>query len=142
RKVVDRYIEGPTNYMIAALQAPTAREVAEGILRGVIDQLTNRRMPAGCLLVQSALACGDEAQSVRAELAARRATGEKALRQRFEDAKKEGDLAKDVNASDLAVYLATVPHGLAVRGAAKAKRAELLEIMKTAMRAWPAKAKR
>jgi len=137
RKVVDRFIEGPTNYITDALKAPTAREVAEQILRGVIEQLSNRRMPAGCLLVQSALACGEEAQSVRAELAARRAAGEKALRRRFERAKKEGDLPRDVNAGDLAGYLATVTHGLAVRGAAKANRAELLRIMKTAMRAWP-----
>jgi AcrR family transcriptional regulator len=137
RKVVDRYVEGPTNYITEALKAPTAREVAERILRGVIEQLSDRRMPGGCLLVQSALACGDEAQSVRAELAARRASGEKALRQRFERAKKEGDLPGDVNAGDLAGYLAIVTHGLAVRGAANANRAELLRIMETAMRAWP-----
>lgn len=137
RKVVDRYIQGPTNYITAALKAPTAREVAERILRGAIEQLSDRRMPAGCLLVQSALACGEEAQSVRAELAARRAAGEKAVRRRFERAKKEGDLPGDVNAGDLAGYLATVTHGLAVRGAANANRAELLRIMETAMRAWP-----
>ncbi len=145
RKVVDRYVEGPTNYITEALKAPTAREVAERVLRGVIEQLSDRRMPAGCLLVQSALACGEEAQSVRAELAARRAAGEKAVRQRFERAKKEGDLPGDVNAGDLAGYLATVTHGLAVRGAANANRAELLRIMETAMRAWPkgrAKAKK
>ncbi len=137
RKVVDRYVEGPTNYITEALKALTAREVAERILRGVIEQLSDRRMPAGCLLVQSALACGEEAQSVRAELAARRAAGEKAVRRRFERAKKEGDLPADENAGDLAGYLATVTHGLAVRGAANANRAELLRIMETAMRAWP-----
>ena len=66
-KVLDRYAEGPTGYMAQALRAPTAREVARRFLRGVIDQLTDKRTPRGCLLVQSALVCADAAESVRAE---------------------------------------------------------------------------
>jgi AcrR family transcriptional regulator len=137
RKVLDRYAEGPTGYMVQALQAPTARKVAEGVLRGVIDQLTDRRTPRGCLFVQSALACADTAESVRAELVSRRAAAEKALRRRFERAKKEGDLLPDASPADLAGYLMTVVHGLAVRGASDATRAQLLRVMGTAMQAWP-----
>jgi AcrR family transcriptional regulator len=137
RKVLDRYAEGPTGYMARALQAPTAREAARRILRGVIDQLTDKRTPRGCLLVQSALVCADAAESVRAELAARRAEGERALRRRFERAKKEGDLPADASPADLASYLITVVHGMAVRGASDASRAQLLRVMEMAMKSWP-----
>ncbi len=137
RKVLDRYAEGPTGYMAQALQAPTAREVARRFLRGVIDQLTDKRTPRGCLLVQSALVCADAAESVRAELAARRAEGERALRRRFERAKKEGDLPADASPADLASYLITVVHGMAVRGASDASRAQLLRVMEMAMKSWP-----
>jgi AcrR family transcriptional regulator len=137
RKVLDRYAEGPTGYMARALQAPSAREVARRFLRGVIDQLTDKRTPRGCLLVQSALVCADAAESVRAELAARRAEGERALRRRFERAKKEDDLPADASPADLASYLITVVHGMAVRGASDASRARLLRVMEMAMKSWP-----
>ena len=66
RKVVDRYVEGPTNYITEALKAPTAREVAERILRGVIEQLSRSpdagRMSVGakrpCLRGRSAVGAG------------------------------------------------------------------------------------
>jgi AcrR family transcriptional regulator len=137
RKVLDRYAEGPSGYMARALQAPTAWEVARCFLRGVVDQLTDRRTPRGCLLVQGALVCADAAEAVRAELAARRAAGEKVLRRRFERAKKEGDLPAAASPADLASYLITVVHGMAVRGASGASRAQLLRVMEMAMKSWP-----
>src|SRR4051812_21366670 len=73
RKALDRYAEGPAAYVREALDEPTARAVAERLLGGTADLLTDPRHPGGCLTVQGALACGEAAESVRRELAARRA---------------------------------------------------------------------
>src|SRR6516164_7920615 len=59
RQTLDRYAAGPAAYVRAALTEPTARAVAERLLAGAIDVVTNRRNPRGCLLVQGALACGE-----------------------------------------------------------------------------------
>ena len=137
RKALDRYAKGPTAYFDEALNAPTARAVAEGFLRGTIGLLTNPRTPHGCLIVQSALACGDAADSIRKELASRRDAGEAALRRRFQRAKREGDLPANADPADLARYITTVVHGMAVQGAGSATRPQLLRVMKTALQAWP-----
>lgn len=137
RKTLDRYSKGPTAFSHDALRAPTARAVVERLLGGTIDLLTNRRTPRGCLFVQSALACGDAADSIRQELASRREEGEAALRRRFQRAKREGDLPANANPADLARYITTVMHGMAVLGAGSATRPQLLRVMETALEAWP-----
>jgi AcrR family transcriptional regulator len=137
RKALDRYSKGPVAYFDKALEAPTARAVTERFLRGTIDLLTDPRTPQGCLIVQSALACGDAADSIRKELASRRDAGEVALRRRFQRAKREGDLPANADPADLARYITTVVHGMAVKGAGSATRQQLLRVMQTALRAWP-----
>src|SRR5947207_6579797 len=104
RKALDRYSQGPTAFYDDALRAPTARAVFERLLRGTIQLLTDPQTPRGCLIVQSALACGDAADSVRKEVAARREAGEAALRRRFRRAKREGDLPAKADPADLARY--------------------------------------
>jgi hypothetical protein len=69
-----------------------ARDVVEQIFLGAARLAEDRGVPAGCLMVQSALAVGDEAGAVRKEAAGRRAASERALRQRLQRAKREGDL--------------------------------------------------
>jgi AcrR family transcriptional regulator len=137
RKALDRYAEGPAGYFRQALNEPTARAVAERLLAGTADLLTDPRNPRGCLAVQGALACGEAADSVRRELIDRRAAGEAALRDRFCRAVAERDLPADVNCADLARYLVTVIHGMAVQAAGGANREELGPIVEMALRAWP-----
>lgn len=133
-KALDRYCEGPGAYFRAALGAPTARAVVERLLRGTVRRLTDPRNPRGCLMVQGALSCGKEADSVRRELISRRDASEAAIRRRFQRAKSEGDLPANAKTADLARYIATVMHGLAVQGAGGAKRAELQRVVQTALR--------
>ncbi len=137
RKALDRYAEKPLAYLQNALQARTGRAVAERFLRGTVEVLSDPRTPRGCLIVQSALACGDAADAVRQELSSRRAAGEIALRRRLQRAKKEGDLSANADPADLARYLTTVAHGMAIKGAGGATRSQLLRVMKIALKAWP-----
>src|SRR5215212_4418371 len=115
KSVLHRYNTGPASYVHAALRQPTARLVAEKLLHGAVENLTDPSHPRGCLAVQAALACGDNADCMRQELIKNRESLVKALRHRFQQAKKEKDLPKTANPPDLARYLATIMHGLAVQ---------------------------
>src|SRR5260370_13598875 len=85
RKVLDRYMDGPVAYFGKALAAPKAWDVVEEIFLGTARMADDPRLPAGCLMVQGALACGDA--SVRKEVAARRARGVLAWRRRVDGVK-------------------------------------------------------
>jgi AcrR family transcriptional regulator len=137
RRALDRYAEGPAAYVREALDEPTAHTVARRLLDGAIDLVTDPRNPHGCLMVQGALACGAEAESVRRELVSRRVESEAAVRQRFERALAEGDLPVDADPADLARYLVTVIRGMAVQAAGGASREELRRVADMALRVWP-----
>ena len=78
RKALDLYEQEKLAYMGAALEAPTARGVAGRLLHGALDMLTTPSDPKGCLGVISSVACGAEAESIKAEVVARRASSEAA----------------------------------------------------------------
>jgi AcrR family transcriptional regulator len=137
RKAVERYQHGPAGYTRTALKQPTAREVVEALLAGSVALLTRPRNPRGCLMVQGALACGENADRVRQELASRRAAGVAAIRRRFQRAISEGDLPANADTSALARFVATVMHGLAVQAASGASRNELLRVKDMFLRMWP-----
>jgi AcrR family transcriptional regulator len=137
RKAIDRYIDGPASRVREALREPTARAVVERLWSGSIDLTAGSRNPRGCFLVQAALACGDEADCVRREVAKRRARLEVRLRERFEQAISEEDLPSSADPADLAKYVATVANGIAVQAAGGATRHELSRVADLALLAWP-----
>jgi len=137
RKVLDRYDNGPAGYVREALNQPTARAAVERLMEGAAKLATASSNPRGCLFVQSALACGDGAKAIRNDLILRRDAGEKAVRQRLKRAQAEGDLPGDANPADLARYVVTMIHGIAVQAASGAARDQLRRVIRTALRAWP-----
>jgi AcrR family transcriptional regulator len=137
RRVMDRYVEGPAGYAYRALAEPTARAVAERLLRGAIDHLTDPRTPRGCLLIHGALSCGEESAAVRRELSSRRVAGEAELRARFKRAISDGDLSASANPAGLARYFVTLLDGLAVQAVDGASRRDLERVAELALRAWP-----
>ncbi|MEZ0298423.1 MAG: TetR/AcrR family transcriptional regulator, partial [Candidatus Methylacidiphilales bacterium] len=137
RKALQRYAERMTCYVRDALTAPTARESVLGLLHASVNLLTDPGNPRGCLAVQGALACGDEALVIRQELVAWRAAGQCALRKRLEQAQIDGDLPVTESPEDLARYVYTLAQGMSVQSIAGASRDELLRVVETAMRGWP-----
>ena len=134
-KALDRYMDGPVAYFGKALAAAKARDVVEEILLGTARMGDDPRIPAGCLMVQGALACGDAA--VRKKAAARRAAAEAVLRRRLQRAKREGDLPKNSDPGELAGYVMTVVRGMAVQSAGGASGDQLRRVAQIALRAWP-----
>lgn len=137
RKVLARYASGPASYFKAALAEPTARKVVEKLLLGATCDLAAARSPRGCLAVQGGLACGKESAGVQRDLTAFREAGVAAIRERFVRARREGDLPRDANPSDLARYVAALLHGLAVESAGGASAADLRRVAKLALKSWP-----
>jgi AcrR family transcriptional regulator len=138
RKALERYQTGPQAFLTEALTRPTARAVVEAIFSGFIRCIQRDRGQArGCLIVSGALACGEEAEPVRRELARLRQGTVTALRERFERAVRDGDLPAGTDCATLARYVATVLNGLAVQAASGATEAELRPVSAMAMRAWP-----
>jgi len=137
RAALERYAAGPAGYVAAALGKPTAREVAEQLLKGAADLQASSRNPGGCLTVNGAIACGEEAEPVRQALNAHRTAGVEFLRRRFERAKVQRDLPKDSDPAALARFVAAVVYGMAVLASGGASRKELEQVIRTAMKAWP-----
>ena len=135
RKVLDRYMDGPVAWFGKALAAPKAREVGEQIFVGTARMAADPKIPAGCLLVQGALACSSA--SAQKAVAARRVAAEVALRRRLQRAKREGDLPKNADPTELTHYVMTVVRGMAVQSAGGASRAQLRRVAQIALRAWP-----
>jgi len=87
--------------------------------------------------VISTLACGAEAESIRTEVIARRASSEAALVRRLERARDEGDLPERADPEALASYLTTVMQGMSVKAGAGACRDTLGRIVDTTLAMWP-----
>ena len=137
RKALKRYGSGPSAYFARALEQPTLRQVVEHLLRGATEGPDDSKNPRGCLAVQGALACGHDADCVQRELTAFREAGVAAIRKRFERARAEGDWPAGASPADLARYVATLLHGLAVESAGGAPPAELRRVAAFALKSWP-----
>ena len=137
RKALDRYGEGPAAYVPEALAEPTARRVIEKLLTAGASLLGDPRNPRGCLAVQAALCCGDEAESARLAARSRRVMAQDKIRERFERAKAENDLPTEINACELACHVSILMHGMSVQAANGATPDELKRAAEFALKALP-----
>jgi AcrR family transcriptional regulator len=136
-KALDLYEREKLTYMTSALEAPTARGVAERLLRGALEMQTSSCDPKGCLGVISTAACGAEAEPIKAEVMKRRASSEAALIARFERAVAEGEVPPHLTAPALVRFLVALMQGLAIQGGSGATCAELSQLVDTSMAVWP-----
>jgi AcrR family transcriptional regulator len=137
RKAMDLYEREKLAYVRSALEAPTARGVAERLLRGALEMQIDQAEPKGCLGVISSVACGAEAESIRTDVLARRASSEAALRARFERAEQAGELPVGLDAPALTRYLLAILQGLSVQAGAGATPAQLEQLVETSLTLWP-----
>jgi len=77
---LERYALPREQLFAAALAQPTARAVVEYFLYHNADGQTESNQPHGCLVINGALACSDDAKPIRDELVAHRANNEGRLR--------------------------------------------------------------
>jgi AcrR family transcriptional regulator len=137
RKVLEKYRETRLTYAEEALDRATAREVAEQMLMRLAELYTDPARPPGCLSVNCSMPGGSPAGPVAEELKNLRRARRQRIRERFERAQREGDLAADADADELARYVITIGWGMAVDAQSGASRKELLATVGRAMLAWP-----
>jgi len=137
RKALDLYEREKLEYVGRALEQPTARCVAEVLLRGAIDNACRSEEPHGCLGVITSVACGAESQSIREEVLERGKGAKRALIERFERAKAEGDLPSQVDIEALTNLLYAVVQGICVQAGSGATREELDKLVDTGLMMWP-----
>ena len=137
RKTLDLYEAEKLAYMREALRQPTARAVAEHILRGAVAAQTSSCDPKGCLGVIGTTACGLEAESIKAEVIKRRETSTAALIDRFHQARVDGDLPAAIEPEALAQLLFAILQGMAVQAGMGATRDELTRVVDTSLQLWP-----
>ncbi|MBT1265479.1 TetR/AcrR family transcriptional regulator [Pseudomonas sp. NPDC087814] len=135
--VLERYDQRRLAHRDWILAAPTGREAARRMLIGAVEWLTTADEPLGCLLVQSGLANGLAECDVATELSRRRNRIRAMLRERFELAQQQGDLASTQDADALALYIQTVFDGLCLQAAAGTVRQQLETVVARALMSWP-----
>ncbi len=136
-KALDLYEREKLAYMTSALDAPSARAVAERLLMGALQMQTSSCDPKGCLGVISSVACGAEAEPIKTEVVKRRASSEAALIRRFDQAKAAGEFPPGLESPALARYLFAIMQGLAIQGGSGATCDELKQLVATSMMVWP-----
>jgi len=137
RKVVDRYIKSRMPFVEEALLDPSAKNAIGRILNRTADGLTSPLNPHGCLLVQGALACGDDSETIKQDLAKKRSSSGQLFRKRLKRAQAEGELPLEADPEALARYYSTILRGMSVEASAGATRQDLQSVIDLAMRAWP-----
>ena len=140
RHALDLYEREKLSYIHRALEAPTSREAAERLLRGAVEMQTSHCEPRGCLGVINSVACGAEAEPIRAAVLERGRVVWNAIVARLQRAKDEGDLPDKVDVEGLTSFLQAIMQGMAVQAGAGATRDELMRLVDTGLLAWPGRA--
>ncbi len=107
------------------------------MLHAAADLHTRYPEHTGCLGINGALACSDDAQRIQQALIDAREAGEAQLRERFERGKAEGDLPTTADCAGLAAYVCAVLHGMAIQAKAGSGRDKLDAIINQVLAGWP-----
>lgn len=135
-KALERYCERNVS-LPEILTLPTAYEVAERFLSKSMLPMQDSPDPqefVGCMVTQGALTCSPVNRDMVEALSNKRHQWQTMLEERFARAQAEGDLPPTANAAELAAYISTVFHGLAVQASAGLSCAESAAIVAMALK--------
>jgi AcrR family transcriptional regulator len=137
RKALDLYEREKMAYLNEGLARPTAREVAETMLRGALENVAGEGEPHGCMRVIASVACGPAAQSLHDEIVQRTDIFKQMMVERFERAKAEGDLPGHIDALGLTGVLVAWLQGISIQANQGINRKDLERLIATALDLWP-----
>ena len=118
-------------------EADSARQAAQELLELSARWFTQQDAPSGCLVASAASSGSVHAHRVRVALKRVRAENQKALRKRAERDIREGQLPKTANAQALASMTIAIVQGMSTLARDGAGQRALLDLVRTAMMAWP-----
>jgi hypothetical protein len=120
---------------IAARFAPTAQE-AKTVQQFLVahDLKLAPGHPPTCMTLAGAMGCSVDATSARDLMTEIRKQNEVAMRKRLLQARKSGELSKDVNVDDYTRYLSSILAGLSIQAANGSTKTELKRTSQMALR--------
>jgi AcrR family transcriptional regulator len=134
RLAVKRYLEMRAQYAGKALEEPTLEKVVRALFDNTVAFLTTPGHPARCMTLSGAVGCSVDASPERDIMTEIRKQNEAAMRERFLQARKSGELSKDINVDDYTRYLSSILAGLSIQAANGSTKAELKRTAKVALR--------
>lgn len=138
RQALDRYEQDKLAYMGEAMKEPSARAVAEYLLHGALDTATGSES-RGCMGVISSVACQSVEPSIRDDVNRRAESAKQLIVDRMNRAISAGEFVVPTKAEAITRYLLALMQGISVQAQSGATRAELQEVVESALSAWPSK---
>jgi AcrR family transcriptional regulator len=137
KRALDLYETEKLAYVRRALDAPSARDVAQRLLEGAIETVTGDC--PGCLGVIVSVSCGSTESPIQQDLRTRAQSSRAALVERVQRAIDEGDFTLPVSAEAMTQYLMAVLQGLAVQAGTGATREQLQQVAEATLATWPSR---
>src|ERR1700739_3819530 len=134
--VVKRYMELRAQYAVRALEEPTLERFIRALFDNTVAFLTTPGHPPTCMTLAGAVGCSVDASSARDIMTELRKQNEAAMRERFLQARKRGELSKDINVDDYTRYLSSILAGLSIQAANGSTKTELKRTARMALRIW------
>ena len=138
KHALDLYEEEKMAYVGKALEAKTARGVAQSILCGAIENVTSGDA-RGCMGVISSVACQSVEESIRDDINRRSESSHNALVARMQKGIDDGDFNAPTDAEAITRYLKAVLQGMSVQAQAGATADELRQIAEATLAGWPSR---
>jgi AcrR family transcriptional regulator len=137
KRALDLYETETLAYVRRALDAATARGVAQRLLEGAIETVTGEC--PGCLGVIVSVSCGSTESPIQQDIRARAQSARAAMVERMQRAIDEGDFTLPVSAEAMTQYLLAVLQGLAVQAGTGASREQLQQVAEATLAIWPSR---
>jgi AcrR family transcriptional regulator len=131
---VKRYLNTRAQYATEALEEPTLEKTIRALFDNTVAFLTTPGHPPTCMTLAGAMGCSVDAAPARDLMTAVRRQNEAALKERFLQARKNGELSKDINVDDYTRYLSSILAGLSIQAANGSTKAELKRTAQMALR--------
>jgi AcrR family transcriptional regulator len=131
---VKRYMESRAQYATKALEEPTLQKVVRALFDNTVVFLTTPGHPPTCMTLAGAVGCSLDATPARDIMTEIRKQNEVAMRERLLQARKSGELSKDVNLDDYTRYLSSILAGLSIQAANGSTKTELKRTAQIALR--------
>jgi AcrR family transcriptional regulator len=131
---VKRYMEMRAQYAGKAMEEPTLEKVVRALFDNTVAFLTTPGHPPTCMTLAGAVGCSVDASSARDIMTEIRKQNEASMRKRFLQARKRGELSKDINVDDYTRYLSSILAGLSIQAANGSTKAELKRTAQMAFR--------
>jgi AcrR family transcriptional regulator len=136
RQALDLYERDKLTYIGDAIEAPTARGVAERLLMGSVDAATTGDCK-GCMGVIASVACQSVEPSIRDDVNARAESSRRAIIARMQQAIDAGEFRVATEAEAITRYLLAIMQGISVQAQSGASRDDLMQVADSALLSWP-----